>query len=170
MLTEHDVDKGAIAIDRAVQVLPLAMDPNIRLVDVPATADLALATSAQLLRQGGRELRLPIANRLVGEHEATGQEHLSQISQAEFVTESPKHHERNHIARILHPVQQATTPFVELLRAVQTTETAIALRGAFRALLDGKRSAFRAAHVALPLKPKDRSCTLLGLAITSPDR
>src|SRR6516164_518355 len=97
-----------------------------------------------------RELRLPITNRLIGEHEAADQEHLSQISQTEFVAKPPKHHERYHIARILCPVQQATASFVELLGAVQTTEPAIALRGAFRSLPDGRRSAFRNARHFTP--------------------
>jgi hypothetical protein len=44
-----------------------------------------------------------------------------------------EHHERDHVvAWILRPVQQTTAPFVELLRAIQTTEPAIALRGALR--------------------------------------
>ena len=42
MLTEHYVNQDAIAIDRAVKVLLLAVDPNIRLVDVPATPTLPL--------------------------------------------------------------------------------------------------------------------------------
>jgi|HubBroStandDraft_4_1064222.scaffolds.fasta_scaffold1232549_1 hypothetical protein len=67
----------------------MTVHPNIRLVAVPAAADFALSASAQLLRQCGRELRLPIANRLVGEHEATDQEHLSQISQTELLAEPP---------------------------------------------------------------------------------
>jgi hypothetical protein len=36
----------------------------------------------------------------------------------------------------LRPVQQATAPFVELLRAVQAAGPAIAQRGALRPLLD----------------------------------
>jgi hypothetical protein len=58
-----------------------------------------------------------------------------QISQTEFVPEPPKHHDRDHVARILRTVQQAAAPFVKLLCAVQTAEPAIALRGALRPLL-----------------------------------
>jgi hypothetical protein len=50
----------------------------------------------------------------------------------------------------LRPVQSTTAPFVELLRAVQTTEAAISLRGALRTLLNRCRSAFRATYLALP--------------------
>ena len=35
VLAEHDVDQGTITIDRAIEVPPIAMHPNIRLVDIP---------------------------------------------------------------------------------------------------------------------------------------
>jgi hypothetical protein len=75
-----------------------------------------------------------------------------------------EHHERDHVvAWILRPVQQTTAPFVELLRAIQTTEPAIALRGALRPLLDRCRSAIQATHLASP-------STSGIVAITSADR
>ncbi len=52
------------------------------------------------------------------EHDAANQEHLSQISQTKFVAEPTWYHERDHVTRMLRPVQQATAPFVELLPAV----------------------------------------------------
>jgi hypothetical protein len=57
---------------------------------------------------------------------------------------------RAYVAWVLRPVQPATAPFVELLRAIQTTKPAIALRGALRPLLDRCRSAIRATHLASP--------------------
>ena len=56
---------------------------DVRLVDVPAMTDFALASASEFERR--RKLRLPIANRLLAEHEATDLEHLGQITQAEFV-------------------------------------------------------------------------------------
>jgi hypothetical protein len=56
VLTENHVDQGAIAIDRAVEVLTTAVYPKIRLVEIPATADFALSASAKFLRQCRREL------------------------------------------------------------------------------------------------------------------
>ena len=47
--------------------------------------DFALASASELLGERRRKLRLPIANRLLAEHEATDLEHLGQITQAEFV-------------------------------------------------------------------------------------
>jgi hypothetical protein len=125
----------------------MTVHSNIRFINVPAAADFALSASAEFLRKCGGELCLPVADRLIGEHDAADQKHLSQISQTEFVPEPPKDHERDHVARMLRPVQQATAAFVELLRAVETTEPTIILRGALRPLLDRGRSAFRATHV-----------------------
>jgi hypothetical protein len=38
--------------------------------------------------------------------------------QTEFAADPPKHHERDHRARVLRAVRQATAPFVELHRAL----------------------------------------------------
>ena len=104
MLAEHDIDQRAITVDRAIKVLPITVYPDIRLVDIPATANFALSASPKFLCQSGRQFRFPIADRLVGEYDATDQEHLGEISQTEFGAEPPEHHESNHVARILRPV------------------------------------------------------------------
>ena len=121
---------------------------------VPATADFARSTSAQLFRQYGRELRLPITNRFIGEHEAADQEHLSQISQTEFVAEPPKYHERYQSLGYCVLFSRPPLRSLNSFGAVQTTEPAIALRGAFSSLPDGRRSAFRTTHVTSPPQPE----------------
>ena len=45
-LAEHHVYQGAITIDRAIEVLPVAVHPNIGLVAVPAAANFAFSASA----------------------------------------------------------------------------------------------------------------------------
>ncbi len=146
---QHHVDEGAIAIDCAVEILPAAVHPDVRLVDVPATAYFALPSPPEILRQCRRELCLPIANGLIAEREATDQEHLGQISQAELVAEPPEHHKSDDIARVLRPVQQAGAPLLELLRAGQAAEPPIALCRALRPFLNGGRLRFRATRLAL---------------------
>ena len=42
VLAQHDINQGAIAIDRTIQILPAGVHPDIGLVDVPASADFAL--------------------------------------------------------------------------------------------------------------------------------
>jgi hypothetical protein len=85
VLAQHDVDQGAITIDRAVEIFPTAVHPDVRLVDVPAPSDFALSSPPEILGQSRRELGLPITDRLVAEHEAADQEHLGQIPQAQLV-------------------------------------------------------------------------------------
>jgi hypothetical protein len=117
MLAQHDINQGTVAIDRAVQILPTGVHPDIRRVDIPTPAHFALSSPPEILGQCRRKLRLPVADRLIAEHEAVDQEHLSQVPQAEFVAQPPKHHERDDVARVLRPVQQTGATLVELLRA-----------------------------------------------------
>src|SRR5215469_12876909 len=125
VLAQYDIDQCAVTINRAIQISPLPANPDVRLIDVPAGTDSALAFAAQVLRQSRRKLRFPLPHRLVGEDEPAGQEHLCQISQAQLVTKSPEHHEGDHIARRL--VQGTGTALVELL-AAPVAEPAVALR------------------------------------------
>ena len=53
----------------------------------------------------------------MAEHDAADQEHLGQVAQGELVAKPPEHHERDDVARILGPVQQAAAALVELLAA-----------------------------------------------------
>jgi hypothetical protein len=85
VFAQHDVDQGAITIDRAVEIFPTAVHPDVRLVDVPAPSDFAPSSPPEILGQSRRELGLPITDRLVAEHEAADQEHLGQIPQAQLV-------------------------------------------------------------------------------------
>ena len=117
VLAQHDVDQGAVAIDRAIQIPPSATHPDIRLINVPAGAHPAFASPTQVLGQCRRELGLPIPHRLVAEDEPAGQEHLRQIPQAQLVAQPPEHHEGDDITRILRPVEHAGAALVELLAA-----------------------------------------------------
>ena len=81
----------------------------------------------QLLGQSRSELRFPRAHRLVAEHKAADEEHLGQVAQGELVAQAPEHHERDDVAGILGPVQQAAGAFIELLAAGAAAEAAVAL-------------------------------------------
>ena len=108
MLAEHDVNQGAVAIDRAIEIPPSAPHPDIRLINVPAGANPASASPTQVLGKRRRQFGLPIAHRFMAEDEPAGQEHLGQIPQAQLVTQPPEHHECDDIARILHTVSKPT--------------------------------------------------------------
>jgi hypothetical protein len=52
---------------------------------VPALADPPFTPPPEVIDEGRRQLRLPIANRLIAEFDAPDQEHLWQIAQAQLV-------------------------------------------------------------------------------------
>ena len=56
MLAVHDVNQGAVAVDRAIQIPPSAPHPNICLVDIPAWANPASASPTQVLGERGVSL------------------------------------------------------------------------------------------------------------------
>ena len=51
MLAQHRVNQGAVAINRAIQISPVAVYADIRSVDVPAAADFAPASAAKTIHQ-----------------------------------------------------------------------------------------------------------------------
>jgi hypothetical protein len=59
------------------------------------------------------------------------------------------HHENDNVTRVLRTVQYTSATLVELLRACQTAEPAIALRRTLRAFTDGCRVASWA-RITLP--------------------
>src|SRR4051794_188429 len=66
------------------------------------------------------------------------------------VAKAPEHHERDDIAGILGPVQQAAGAFVELLATRAAAEASIALGRALGPLRHRLRSALDAPHSRLP--------------------
>ena len=48
---------------------------------------------AEFVGQDRRELRSPVADRLVAEHEAALEEHLAEVAQGQAVAQAPQHHE-----------------------------------------------------------------------------
>src|ERR1700747_813270 len=79
VLTQHHVDQGASAIDRAIQIPPTTTHPNICLVDVPASADFAFSSPTQVFTQCRGEFGFPITDGLTAEDEPADQEHFGQI-------------------------------------------------------------------------------------------
>jgi hypothetical protein len=77
------------------------------LVDVPASTDVATPTAPQVLGQSRRQLRFPHPDRLMAEPDPAEREHLGEIAKAQLVAQTPKHHERDGVAGVLCPVQQA---------------------------------------------------------------
>ena len=158
MLAQHDVNQGAVAIDRAIQIPPSAPHPDIRLINLPAGANPASASPTQVLGKRRRQLGLPIAHRFIAEGEPAGQEHLGQIPQAQLVPQPPEHHECDDIARILRTVEHTDAALVELLAAGPAPVPAVALRCPLRPLADSRRPTYRAPHsIPIPTMSRQRA-------------
>src|SRR5512132_2449546 len=150
VLAEHHIHQRAGAVDGSIEIAPATLDLEVGLIHVPAPARLAAPALPQVLGQGGGELRFPLTHRLVAEHDAADEEHFGQVAQGELVAQAPKHHERDDIAGILGPVQQAAGALVELLAARAAAEASIALGRALGPLRRRLRSALDAPHSRPP--------------------
>src|ERR1700756_3223894 len=73
VLTQHHVNQGASAIDRAIQIPPMTTHPNVCLVDVPASADFAFSSPTEVLSQCRGKLGFPITDGLIAEDEPAAQ-------------------------------------------------------------------------------------------------
>src|SRR4051812_40645936 len=112
----------------------------------------------------------------MGTHDAAHGEHLGQIAQAQFVAQTPEHHEGDDIRRVLGPVQQRVGALVKLLATGPAAEPAIALGGALGSLRHGLRATFQASHPPPPLRekrpytrPSPRRPRALARALTEPE-
>jgi hypothetical protein len=74
----------------------------------------------------------------MAEHQAAQGEHLDQIAQAQFVAQTPKHHEGDDVGGVFGPVQRRARALVELLAAGAAAEPAVALGSEVGSLGDGR--------------------------------
>src|SRR4249920_3648440 len=77
-LAESYIDQGTTPIDGAVKITPLALNLDIRLINVPAASDPAFTPPPQAVDQEWGELPLPVPNGLVTELNPTDQKHFGQ--------------------------------------------------------------------------------------------
>src|SRR6186713_1827318 len=118
---------------------------GISLVHIPARRQpAATAPLTEFVRKDWGELRLPFPDGFVTEHDTADEEHLGQVAQGQPVAQTPEHHERDDVARVLGPVQHAGAAFVELLAAFAAAEPAIALGRVLRPLRNSRRTAAQA--------------------------
>jgi hypothetical protein len=127
-LAQPHIDQMAVAVDGPIQVAPSAMHLDIRLIDVPALAHDTSAVLAKLIGHPGNKLRFPVPHRLVGKHEAALEEHLSEVPQAQLVTQAPEDNEEHDIGGILQPVVRRPSALVETPATVPASEFAVAER------------------------------------------
>jgi hypothetical protein len=84
-LTEADVPARARVSEGPRHVLPLAVDLEEGLVDMPASPPLSIAVFAQAVGQPGSERGFPLPHGLVGEDQAALQEQLGQLAPPHFI-------------------------------------------------------------------------------------
>jgi len=137
LVAQQRVDEVPLPIDRPVQGAPAPVDLDVGLVRVPLRADLPAPRGLEVLRQHGREARLPRAHGLVREDEATCQKHLRQVAQAQLVAQSPHHHQQDDIGRYVQVIEGRTGALVAHPPTGAAAEGAVA-EGGTSPLLGGR--------------------------------
>ncbi len=74
------------------------------------------------------EASFPVPDRFVGEPEATHQEHLSQVTQAQFIAQPTLDDEEYNFCGELDKVEGSANALIEFASASRTTESSIAKR------------------------------------------
>ncbi len=103
----------AFTIQSTVQITPFPTGFNRSLVSRPRAPSLTTSLSTQLICQQWRKLRFPLVNGLMRECKAALQKHLSHITQAQFVTQPPQHHQQYDISGIFQVVKSGSGSLVE---------------------------------------------------------
>jgi hypothetical protein len=138
VLTQHRVHQLAISIYRPVEVAPFAADTHVRFIDIPRVAGLASAFGAQVLCDEWGKAGFPIAYCLVSKLEAALQEHLSKVSKAEFVPQTPQYHQKYNVRWEREVIVRSSSSFVEDAAAAFAPEDRIA-EGGFPGQESGRR-------------------------------
>ncbi len=94
-LTKPELDGVAVAVDRAIEIPPLASDFDVCLVDMPLSGDGSLAP-VELLQQQQRVMNGPAMNSRVIDGDASLLHHLLKISQTQVLSQVPANAEHDH--------------------------------------------------------------------------
>jgi hypothetical protein len=86
-------------------------------IDVPGLACLSTPFGLQLLCNEWSKSLFPCPARLIAELSATFQKHLSEISQAQLVSEPPQDKQKDHIGGIFQEVERCSCALIEAVCA-----------------------------------------------------
>src|SRR4051794_29112276 len=128
--TEHRIDQIAFAVNRPIQITPLAFYFHVRLIDVPAPACFSLPFAADVLGQQRSKAFFPLPYGFMGELEAAKQEHLRQIPQAQLVQQPAEHDLEDDVCGKLEEVEWSAGSLIGLASAVATSKDSVAEFGA----------------------------------------
>src|SRR3954453_6319475 len=96
--SEPEVDRLTGAVDRSVQVAPLPVDPDVRLINVPRPAAGAQMTAHPLLQLRGEALNPAVHGRVIHRDAPVG-EHGLEVAVADRQLQIPAHGPQDHLGR-----------------------------------------------------------------------
>src|SRR4051794_2827837 len=95
---EQKVDRLTGAVDGPVQVAPLPVDPDVRLINVPRPAAEAQVAAHPFLQLRGEALNPAVHSRVIHRHAAIG-EHGLEVAVADRELQIPAHSPEDHLGR-----------------------------------------------------------------------
>src|SRR5258708_36769889 len=125
---QHRINQIAIVIDCPIQITPLPMHFQIGFIHIPRLPGLPTSLGSQLLRYQRSKSCFPIAESFMCECQTSCQKHLSHVTQAQFITETPQHSEQDNICRCTFNEQRAS-PFIKGTATVRAKERGVAQLG-----------------------------------------
>src|SRR5580658_4476814 len=150
LLAQPDVDKGTKTINGTIKIASVSIHLDVCLVNVPTLSDPAFTPPPEAIDQRWRQLRFPVPDSCVAEFDPPDQEHLRQITQAQFVPEAPEDHQRDDVGRILSAVEHTTAALIELLSTNTAPEAPVTARRSLRPFGNLQRVALNAPHCPFP--------------------
>jgi hypothetical protein len=113
LLAEHRVQEVAFTVDCPVEVTPAAVDPDIRLVQVPGTTGASAPSSPEPLAYQWGEAILPGPDCLVADLEASLEEQFGNIPEPQLVAKTPENCLEDNVRRELQIVERCPGPLIE---------------------------------------------------------
>src|SRR5580700_374554 len=150
VLAQPDVVKGNTTINGTIKIAPVSVHLDVCLVNVPTLSDQAFTPPPEAIDQRWRQLRFPVPDSFVAEFDPPDQEHLRQITQAQFVSEAPEDHQRDDVGRVLSAVENSTAALIELLSTNTAPEAPVTARRSLRPLGNLRRVALNEPHFPFP--------------------
>jgi hypothetical protein len=80
LLAQHGIHSIALVVDCSIQITPLSMHFEVRLIHIPGSFCLPLPLDSQLIRYQWSKPRLPVSDGLMSKRKTSRQKHLSDIA------------------------------------------------------------------------------------------
>jgi len=134
VLAEHRIEQVPIPVDGAVEIAPVASDLHVGFVEIPGDAAATATLPAEPVGKEWSEAGFPLADRFVRDGEASEEELLRDVTEAELVAEAPKDRVEDDIGRVLELIEGRAGALVEAPAAGTADEPGVADGGGSRPL------------------------------------